>query len=121
MQTVGPLNRNVISTRRRNQAERHILRLRAMPLSVEIHLSAELAVHARILARHVVHVIGGARFDAVRLPALDNCRQALPLTWIRRGSEQRLAARGGQGVAERGEGGEEEEEDEEEEEEGDDV
>lgn len=81
-----------------------------MPLSVVIHLSTELAVEPRILARHVVGGVSGARLDHPALPHLDRRHKALALLRIGGRQQQRLAPRGGEGIAERREDQQEEEE-----------
>lgn len=86
-----------------------------MPLPVKVHLPAELAVQPRILAGHVVGVVGGAGLDAagVEPAGLDGGDEA---GVVAGGEEEGLAAGGGEGVTEAGEDEEEEEEDEAEEE-----
>lgn len=120
MQALGPPHRNLVPVRRRDEAERSLLRQRAVPLPVEVHLAAELAVPPRVLARHVVGVAVGTRLDllllletpfaaaeALVLLLLHRRHQALALHRI--GLEQRLAPRRRQRVAERREDREEEE------------
>lgn len=92
-----------------------------MPLSVVIHLSTQLAVPPRILTRHVVHGVGGARLYAPLLPLLDRRHEPVALLRIGGREEQRLAAGGGERIAQRGEDHDEEDEDEGEERGGDKV
>lgn len=82
-----------------------------MPLPVEVHLPAELAVPPGILAGHVVGVVAGAGLDAagVQPAGLDGGDEA---GVVAGGEEEGLAAGGGEGVAEAGEDEEEEEGDE---------
>ncbi|GFY92606.1 S-adenosyl-L-methionine-dependent methyltransferases superfamily protein [Actinidia rufa] len=72
-----------------------------MPLSVEIHLPAELAVAARILAGHVVSGVGGARLHRLLVTGLHQLHQALTPPRIRCRPEQRLPPRRRQRVTER--------------------
>lgn len=102
MQTLRPLHGDLVALRRRDQAERRLLRARAMPLPVEIHIPAELAVNPGILTRHVIHHIGGAGVDRHLLPAVLHQRHHPPAV-ARIRPQQRLAPRGRQGVAERSE------------------
>lgn len=113
IQALGPADGDPVAVRRGDEAERRLLGRGAMPLAVVVHLPAELAAPPRVLARHVVHVAGGARLDAAR-------------AGLHRGGEAGVVPGGGGGGGEgRGAAGEEggeaargEEEEEEEEEEG---
>lgn len=111
IQAGRPLHRDLVPLRRGDQAERRPLGRRAVPLPVEVHLPAELAVAPRILAGHVVGVVVGAGLDVagVELAGLDGGDEA---GVVAGGEEEGLAAGGGEGVAEAGEDEEEEEEDE---------
>lgn len=111
IQAGGPLHRNLVPLRRRDQAERRLLQQWAMPLPVKIHLPAELAVPPRVLAGHVIGVVLGAGLDVVRvqLAGLDGGNES---GVVAGGEEEGLAAGGGEGVSEAGEDEDEEEEDE---------
>jgi len=92
MQALRPLHRHLVPGGRRDEAEWRVLQRRAVPLSVVIHLPAQLAVQPRILARHVVGGVGGAGLDHERLPSLNGRRHAEALKRIGGGEVQRLAA-----------------------------
>lgn len=66
MEALRPRNRNPVPFGRGHEAERRLPRQRTMPLAVEVHLPAELAVAAGILARHVVDLLGRAGVDSER-------------------------------------------------------
>lgn len=122
VQALGPLHGNLVSIGRWDQTERCVLRQGAMPLSVEVHFPAQLAVPPGVLAGHVVHGLGGASIHGGRLgPEFQKRHEALPLARIGGGDEERLAARGGERVAEGRENEQEEEEDQAEERRGDEV
>lgn len=89
VQALWPLDGDLISDRRRNQADRGLLRRRAVPLAVEVHLPAELTVPLRILARHVIDGSGRARVYRRPLPAVGQSQQLLPPLRIRRRRERR--------------------------------
>lgn len=63
MEALGPRDGNPVPLGRRDEAERHLLRRRAVALAVEVHLPAQLAVPAGVLARHVVHLLSRAGVD----------------------------------------------------------
>ena len=112
MQALRPLHRNLIPIRRRDQAERGLLRQRAMPLPVEVHLPAKLAIPPGVLTRHVVDVdaIRRAGLDWLRvLPKLNRTHKAVALLRIGAGKKKGLAPWGSKRVAERSEHQEEEE------------
>lgn len=111
VQAFWPVDRKTVPLGRRNQAQRRLVGRRTMPLSIKIHVSTELTVQPRILTRHVINSIGRARLDGLLEARLHKLNQAVALPRIRRGAEEGLAARGGEGVAERSENEEEEEED----------
>ena len=93
-----------------------------MTLPIEIHFSTKLAITTRILARHVIDGVSRTSINRlVVLTGLDEGDEAEALAGVRRGEEERLAARGGKGVAEGSEDEDEEEEDEAEEGGGDEV
>lgn len=66
VEALRPLYRDLVPLRWRNQAERRFLCRRTVPLSIVIHLSAQLTAALGVLAGHVVDVIGGAGFDVAR-------------------------------------------------------
>lgn len=112
VQALRPLDRNLVAIRGRDQAERGLLRQRALSLPIEVHLPAELAVASGVLARHVVDGVSRAGLDGLRVLAqLHHRHQAVPLPRIGGGHQQGLAARGGERVTKRGEDHEEEEND----------
>lgn len=113
MQALGPLNRNLVAFWRRDQAERGLLRQRTVPLPVEVHLAAELAVAAGILAGHVVDGVGGAGLDRLVVVAgLHHRDEAVALLRIGVGrEEQRLASRRRERVPQGSEYEEEEDDD----------
>lgn len=112
IQALRPTDRDLVAIRRGNDAERRLLRRRAMPLAVVVHFPAEMAASPRVLARHVIHVAGGARFDAARVrPA--GLHRGGEAGVVAGGGQGRPASRGGDGAeAPRGEEEEEEEEEE---------
>lgn len=120
MQALRPRHRHPVPARRRNQAEWRVFRPGAMPLPVVVHLPAQLAVQPRILARHVVSHIGGARLHAAP-SCLDRLHYLAAMPGVGAGEEQRLAPGGGERVTERGEDHYEEEQNKEEKHAGDEV
>lgn len=83
-----------------------------MPLPVVIHLPTQLTIPPRILTRHVIRGIRGARLYST--PRLDRLDEAVALPRVGAGAEKRLAPRCRQRVAERREDHREEEHHEEE-------
>lgn len=128
VEALRPGYRDPVAVGGRHDAQRRLPRGRAMPLPVEIHLPTQLAVPLRILARHLVDLVGGARLDlhaaAVPCGGVEGEDDAVALEGEGSGAAvegEGAAAGGGEGVAEGGEDEEEEEEEEEAEEGGDDV
>lgn len=110
MQALRPLHRNLVALRRRDQAERHLIRQWTVPLSVIIHLPTKLTVSPGILTGHVIDRISRAGLDdLVVLALLYQSHQAMALLRIRGGEQQRLPTGGGHGVPKRGEDHKEEE------------
>lgn len=67
VQAFGPGDGDSIPGGRRDQADLRLSRIGTVPLPVEVHLPAQLAVPPRILAGHVVNGIRGTRIDWWRL------------------------------------------------------
>lgn len=63
VEAIGPGDRDLVTFRRRHQAEGQFVGRRAVALPVEIHVPAQLAVPPRILARHLIHLLRRARLD----------------------------------------------------------
>lgn len=92
MQALRPLHRYFVAVRRGDQAERGVLRPRAVSFSVVIHFSTQLTVQPRILTWHVVHSVSGTSLDGSLLPSLDNGDEAVALPWIGGRQKKGLAA-----------------------------
>lgn len=113
VQTLRPLDRNLVTIRGRDQAERGLLRQRAMALSIEVHIPTELAIASRVLARHMVDGVSRASVDGLWVLAkLHHRHEAVALLRISGGGHQQgLTARGSERVPKRSEDQEEEEND----------
>lgn len=109
MQAFRPRYRNLVPIRRWDQAERSLLRQRAMTFSVEVHIPAELAVTLGVLTRHVVDIVCRTSFNWLLVIAHFHLSyEPVALSRVSGGQEKRLAAGGGERVTQRREHHEEE-------------
>lgn len=63
MKALWPGDGVTVTLGRGDEAEKGLPGRRAVALAVEVHVAAELAVAAGVLAGHVVHLLGGAGVD----------------------------------------------------------
>lgn len=82
MQALRPWDRDPVPIGRRHQAERRLLRRRAVAFEVEIHVPAELAVPPRILTWHAIDGFRRACIDRRPLPSVDEGEQPPSLARI---------------------------------------